>query len=56
VNRKTGKKTVLEPALSPGAALDTTATLGALNAVGVGASGHVYVLSPVDRTLHRIRL
>jgi sugar lactone lactonase YvrE len=56
VNRKTGKKTTIEPALSPGAATDTPATLGTLNAVGVGASGHVYVLSPVDRTVHRIRL
>jgi sugar lactone lactonase YvrE len=55
VDRKTGKKTMLRPKLSPGAAAGAPATLGGLNAVGVGAAGYVYVLSPVDRTLYRIR-
>jgi sugar lactone lactonase YvrE len=56
VDPKTGDKTVLASELIPAAVDDDDAgaKLGALHAVGAGASGCVYVLSPGERSVYRV--
>lgn len=54
IDPKTGDKTVLASALIPAVDDDAGATLGTLHAVGAGASGCVYVLSPAERSVHRV--
>lgn len=55
VNRTTGEKAVLAAGLSPSVSEGTAPALGGLNALGLGPSGHLYVLSPVDRKVHKVR-
>jgi sugar lactone lactonase YvrE len=55
VDRKTGDRTVLASAVSPSVATGTPAALGTLNAIAVGASRYLYVLSPVDKKVVKVR-
>lgn len=55
VDPSTGNKTILAERLSPGAPAGSQAALGSLNAIAVGASGQLYVLSPVDHKVWRVR-
>jgi hypothetical protein len=55
IARKTGKKTLLHATVSRGAVEGADRSLGALNALGVGAD-QLYVLSPLERTVYAIAL
>jgi sugar lactone lactonase YvrE len=55
VNRTTGGTTVLASAVSPSVAADMPTALGTLNPVSVGASRYLYVLSPVDKKVLKVR-
>jgi sugar lactone lactonase YvrE len=54
VNPENGEEGVLAAGVGSTPAPGTTPALGKLDAIGVGASGNVYVLSPVARTVSRL--
>jgi hypothetical protein len=55
VDRKTGDTMVLASAVSPSVATGNPPALGTLNAIAVGASRYLYVLSPVDKKVLKVR-
>lgn len=55
VDVATGEKTVLAEAISPGITFLDIAPAWGINAVAVGSSGSVYVTSPADGHVYRIR-
>ena len=55
IDRKTGDRMVLASAVSPSVATGSPPALGTLNAIAVGASRYLYVLSPVDKKVLKVR-